>query len=83
MTTYNEVKNYKTTEFYNICPTHYFSIYEIRIGERCLCFKVTDSSYLNMKTKEYIELKQGDLDMLVEIVDAKVEWSYKAESEEV
>ncbi len=79
MTTYNEVKNYKTTEFYNISPTHYFSLYDMRLGKHCLCFKVTDSSYLNMATHEYIELKSDDfddLDMVVELVDAKVDWHY-------
>lgn len=77
MTTYNEVRNFKNTEFYNINPTHYFSIYDIGINKRCLCFKVTDSSYLNMETKEYIELKSDDLDMMVEIVDATVVWHYR------
>lgn len=76
MTTYNQVKNYKTTEFYNISPTHYFSTLDFRSNKHCLCFKVTDSSYLNMETHEYIELKSDDLDMMVELVDAKVDWHY-------
>ena len=76
MTTYSQIKNYKTTEFYNITPTHYFSIYDMRSSRHCLCFKVTDSSYLNMVTHEYIELKSDDLDMIVELVDAKVDWDY-------
>ena len=76
MTTYNQVKNYKTTEFYNISPTHYFSIFDMRSNKHCLCFKITDSSYLNMETHEYIELKSDDLDMMVEVVDAKVDWHY-------
>ncbi len=76
MTTYNQVKNYKTTEFYNISPAHYFSIYDMRSNKHYLCFKVTDSTYLNMETHEYIELKSDDLDTMVELVDAKVEWHY-------
>lgn len=69
-------KKYKTTEFYNISPTHYFSIYDMRSNKHCLCFKVTDSSYLNMETHEYLELKSDDLDTIVELVDAKVDWHY-------
>ena len=80
MTTYNQVENYKTTEFYNISPTHYFSIYDMRSNKHNLCFKVTDSSYLNMETHEYIELKSDDLDIIVELVDAKVDWHYVDES---
>ena len=76
MTTYNHVKNYKTTEFYNICPTHYFSIYDMRSHKHSLCFKVTDSSYLNMETHEYVELKSDNLDIIVELVYAEVNWHY-------
>ncbi len=76
MTIYNEIEDYKSTEFYNVAPTGYFSIYDMRINKRCLCFKVTDNSYLNLETKEYIELKDYDLDMMVEIVQATVEWRY-------
>ena len=76
MTTYNQVKNYKTTEFYNISPTHYFSIFDVRSKKHCLCFKVTDNSYLNMETHEYMEFESDDLDTMVEIVDAKVDWHY-------
>lgn len=81
MTTYRQVENYKSTEFYNIEPTHYFSTYDMRSNARYLCFKVTDSSYLNMVTHEYVELKSDDLDMMVEVVDAKVEWHYVEDSQ--
>lgn len=76
MTTYNQVKNYKTTEFCNISLAHYFSIYDMRVGKHRLCFKVTDSSYLIIETQEYLNLKSDDLDMMVELVDAKVDWHY-------
>lgn len=81
MTIYEQVNNYKSTEFYNINPTHYFSIYDMRLNEHCLCFKVTDSSYLNMKTYEYIKLNSNDLDMMVDVVQAKVEWHYVEDSQ--
>lgn len=74
MTTYKEIHDYKSTEFYNITPAHYFSIYDMRINKRCLCFKVTDRSYLNLETKEYFELDSDDLDMMVDIVQANLEW---------
>lgn len=74
MTTYKEIHDYKSTEFYNITPSHYFSIYDMRINKRCLCFKVTDCSYLNLETKEYFELDSDDLDMMVDIVRANLEW---------
>lgn len=76
MTTYNQVQNYGTTEFYNIYTAHYFLIYDMRSNKHSLCFKVTDSSYLNVETHEYIELKPDDLDMMVELADAKVDWHY-------
>lgn len=81
MTTYTEIQDYKSTEFYNVAPTHYFSIYDRRINKRCLCFKVTASSYLNLETKEYIELDSDNLDMMVEIVQAKLEWRYVSKNE--
>ena len=77
MTTYEEIRDYKSTAFYNVNFADYFSIYDIKINKRCLCFKVTDNSYLNLETKEYIVLKDKDLDMLVDIIQAKVEWKFK------
>ncbi len=83
MTTYNEVANYKSTEFYNIAPGGYFSIYSVIIKKRCLCFKVTENSYLNLETKEYIELKEEDIDIMVEVVKASVEWRYVNKGEDL
>ena len=75
MTVYKE-KIRKETEFYNIFPAHFFSIYNGSIDKHCLCFKIDDLSYFNTETKEYIKLSSDNIDMMVDIVEATVEWCY-------
>jgi hypothetical protein len=42
---------------------------------------VTDHSYLNLETKEYVSIRDEDLDSLNDIVRATVEWDYAYEEE--